>query len=77
MLQPYEDSFKSQLHRLRLDCDHFTESEEDISDRVDQGLINLVTFSREICNMELYRPSDLSDLVISIRFLDIFIFGKT
>ena len=49
MLRYFDNSFKSQLEKLRLDCDHFTESEDEISDRVEQGIIPPV--SSENCNL--------------------------
>ena len=47
MLRPYQCSLKRELQRLRLDCGHFTESEDEISDRVDQGIVALVNCSSE------------------------------
>ena len=59
MLRYFDNSFKSQLEKLRLDCDHFTESEDEISDRVEQGIIAPV--SSENCNLTVSNVySDLS-----------------
>ena len=57
MLRYFDNSFKCQLEKLRLDCDHFTESEDEISDRVEQGIIPPV--SSENCNLTIFQTCTL------------------
>ena len=62
MLRYFDNSFKCQLEKLRLDCDHFTESEDEISDRVEQGIIPPV--SSENCNLTIFQTCTLILCVI-------------
>ena len=41
-------TLKYQLEYLKRNCDYFTESEDEISDRIDQGLVKLVNISSRV-----------------------------